>query len=205
MAKQSSRISLNPLRRQQRPPRGDAVSDAQLLERFLRTGDEGAFAVLVAWHGPMVLGVCRRVLRQTQDAEDAFQSTFLTLARKAARIGRRESVGGWLHTVAYRIAVRARVRSVQRMQRQRTLEDTPDDEPGVDPADRLTARELRQRLDAELEHIPEKFRVAFILCHLEGLTCAEAARCLGCPLGTVQSRVGRARERLRARLTPSDC
>jgi RNA polymerase sigma factor (sigma-70 family) len=176
------------------------VSDAQLLERFLRTGDEAAFTLLVAWHGPMVYGVCRRVLRQTQDAEDAFQSTFLTLARKASVIGCRESLGGWLRTVAYRIALRTKLRSCQRQQRQTALQDLPDDEPDGNPADRAAVQELRQRLDAELKLIPEEFRSAFILRHLEGRTCAEVAEHLGCPLGTVQSRLSRAREKLRARL-----
>jgi RNA polymerase sigma factor (sigma-70 family) len=170
----------------------------------LRTGDEAAFTLLVAWHGPMVFGVCRRVLRQTQDAEDAFQSTFLMLARKAAAIGRRASVGGWLRTVAYRTALRTKLRAFQRERRQASLYDLPHDEPEGHPADRMAAQEWRQRLDAELELIPEKFRAAFILCHLEGKTCAEVAEHLGCPLGTVQSRLSRARERLRARLTLSD-
>src|SRR5262245_13351716 len=95
------------------PPPG-GVSDAALLERFVRGGDEAAFEVLVWRHGPMVLGACRRVLRHEQDAEDAFQATFLTLARKAAEAGRRGSLGGWLYTVAYRIALRARQRQAAR-------------------------------------------------------------------------------------------
>jgi RNA polymerase sigma factor (sigma-70 family) len=175
--------------------------DGQLLERFLRQGDETAFAQLVQWHGPMVLGVCRRVLRHTQDAEDACQATFVVLAQKAAAIDCRESVGHWLYTVAYRIALRLKRRTTRRSQRQRPLDEALDGQPGSAPPEQAVARELRQWLDAELQQIPEKYRTAFMLCHLEGKTSEEAAAYLGCPRGTVQSRIGRARERLRARLT----
>src|SRR5262245_11670071 len=98
------------IRREAAPDAGDAASDAQLLERFVAARDEEAFAALVARHGPMVLGVCRRVLGEAHDAEDAFQAAFLILARKAASAARHRSVGGWLHTVAYRVALRARAR-----------------------------------------------------------------------------------------------
>jgi RNA polymerase sigma factor (sigma-70 family) len=151
-------------------------------------------------HESMVFGVCRRVLRHTQDAEDACQATFLVLARKAGGIGRGESLSGWLYTVAYRIALRFKRRSARRAC-PRPLDDVLDAEPGGEPSDQAAARELRQWLDAELRQIPEKYRTAFRLCHLEGKTSEEAAAHLGCPRGTVQSRVGRARERLRARLT----
>lgn len=177
------------------------VSDTELLERFLAERDEAAFELLVWRHGPMVFAVCRRVLRHTQDAEDASQAAFLLLARKAGEIGRRESVGGWLYTVAYRLALRAKSQSSRHARRRRTLQDIADDEPGGDPAEQLAWRELSQLLDAELSRIPEKYRTAFILCHLEGKSCEEAAAYLGCPRGTVQSRVGRARQRLRQQLT----
>ncbi len=165
-----------------------------MLDRYLRLGDEAAFELLMNWHGPRVFNVCRRVLRHTQDAEDAFQATFLMLARKAADIGRRESISGWLCTVAFRIALRVKLRSDRRTQRQRPLGDVPDHAPGGDPAERTAWRELRQILDAELRQVSPKYRAAFILCHLEGKTCEEAAEHLGCPRGTVQSRVGRARQ-----------
>jgi RNA polymerase sigma factor (sigma-70 family) len=177
-----------------------SLTDAQLLERFLQQRDAAAFEMLMRRHGPMVFGVCLRVLRHAQDAEDALQATFLTLARKVAKISRRESVGSWLGTVAYRIALRLKMQSAQRTQHQRPLQDVLDDEPDSDPVERTAWRELRQRLDAELDQVPEKYRAAFILCQLEGKSCAEAAKCLGCPRGTVQSRVGRARACLRARL-----
>jgi RNA polymerase sigma factor (sigma-70 family) len=175
-----------------------------LLERFVQQRDEVAFGVLVRRHGPLVFGVCRSVLGHTEDAEDASQATFLTLARKAGSISRGGSVGGWLYTVAHRIAQRARARAAWRTDRQRPLQDVPDDQRSGDPADRMTSRELGRLLDSELSRIPEPFRAAFVLCHVEGKTCTEAARHLGCPRGTLQSRVGRARERLRARLALCD-
>ena len=192
---------LEHVQRRLRPSMSGAVSDAQLLERFLQKRDEAAFELLMWRHGPMVFGVCLRVLQHTQDAEDAFQAAFLMLARKAYSIGRRESVSGWLYMVAYRIALRARTRTIRRGRLEKPLDDLPIDDKNVDPADLSSWRELRQMLDAELSQIPEKYRTAFILCHLEGKTCDEAAEHLGCPRGTVQSRVGRARERLRARLS----
>ena len=192
---------LEHIQRRIRPSLAGVVSDAELLERFLQKRDEASFELLIWRHGPMVYGVCRRVLQHTQDAEDAFQATFLMLARKAATIGKRDSVSGWLYTVAYRIALRAKGRSSRRNQTERPLDDLPIDIKSSDPADLTAWRELREMLDAELSQIPEKYRTAFVLCHLEGKTCDEAADHLGCPRGTVQSRVGRARERLRARLT----
>jgi RNA polymerase sigma factor (sigma-70 family) len=192
---------LEHIQRRMRPSLAGVVSDAELLERFLQKRDEASFELLVWRHGPMVYGVCRRVLQHTQDAEDAFQATFLMLARKAASIGKRDSVSGWLYTVAYRIALRAKGRSNRRNQVERPLDDLPIDAKSGDPAELTAWRELREMLDSELSQIPEKYRTAFVLCHLEGKTCDEAADHLGCPRGTVQSRVGRARERLRARLT----
>jgi RNA polymerase sigma factor (sigma-70 family) len=192
---------LEHVQRRLRPSFSGVVTDAQLLERFLHERDEAAFELLMWRHGPMVFGVCLRVLQHTQDAEDAFQAAFLMLARKAYSIGQRESVSGWLYMVAYRIALRARTRALRRGRLEKPLDDLPIDHKSCDPADLSSWRELRQLLDAELSQIPEKYRTAFILCHLEGKTCDEAAEHLGCPRGTVQSRVGRARERLRARLS----
>jgi RNA polymerase sigma factor (sigma-70 family) len=178
-------------------PRPGGLTDAQLLEQFVARRDAAAFEVLVWRHGPKVLGVCRRVLRHEQDAEDAFQATFLILVRKAKSIGARQSVGGWLSRVAYRAALRAKVMGDKRAARQTQVSDVP----AADRAADLVWRDLRPVLDEELDRLPAKYRVPFILCYVDGKTNEEAARELGCPKGTVLSRLAWARERLRARLT----
>jgi RNA polymerase sigma factor (sigma-70 family) len=183
---------LRQLRRVTAPKAAGGLSDAQLLERWLTQHDQAAFEVLVWRYGPLVLGVCRRLLRDA-DAEDAFQATFLALVRKAGSIGRRERVGSWLYKVAYRVALRA-ARSVRAAV---PLPEVP--VPGGESD--VLWRDLRPVLDEEVNRLPEKYRTAFVLCHLQGLTNAEAARELGCPLGTVLSRLAWARERLRQRLT----
>jgi RNA polymerase sigma factor (sigma-70 family) len=178
------------------PRPAGGLSDAQLLERFVRARDEAAFEVLVWRHGAMVLSVCRRLLRREHDAEDAFQATFLALVRKAASIGKREALGSWLYKVAYRVALRARaVPAVQ------PLPGGPQpDTSATEPSDDLLRRELQAALDEEVSRLPEKYRAAFVLCQLEGQTTAAAARSLGCPPGTVGTRLARARELLRRRL-----
>ncbi len=167
------------------------LADAELIRRYADTRDEAAFEVLVWRHGPMVWGTCCRVLRHRQDAEDAFQATFLALARSARAVGR-DSIAGWLHRVASNAALKVNAR------RRPTGELTPDvpGEPPGDPAD----RELAGVLDQELSRLPVHYRAAFVLCCLEGMTNAEAARELGCPVGTVDSRLHAARARLRDRL-----
>jgi RNA polymerase sigma factor (sigma-70 family) len=182
------------------PGPAGGVSDAALLGRFVHAGDEAAFELLVWRYGPVVLGVCRRVLRHEQDAEDAFQATFLTLARQAGSISQRASLGGWLYTVAYRVALRARQRRAARGRREGPLEGEPPPGPGAGPAEELARREAGPLLEAEVARLPEKYRAAFVLCNLQGKTNAEAAELLGCPKGTVLSRLARARERLRRRL-----
>jgi RNA polymerase sigma factor (sigma-70 family) len=179
-----------------RAPGADGPSDADLLQGFISRRDEQAFAALVQRHGPMVLGVCRRLLRDPQEAEDAFQATFLVLVRKAGAIGRRELVGNWLYGVAYRIAVRARAHAARRRARRRPLTDMPTAEPPCP----LTNQELHAVLDEEVQRLPAKYRSAFVLCCLEGKTCTEAARALGRPKGTVTTWLSRARQRLRTRL-----
>jgi RNA polymerase sigma factor (sigma-70 family) len=191
---------LEHLQGRMRPPQPTCVNDAQLLDLFVRQHDPAAFEELMRRHGPMVYAVCRRVLRHVQDVEDAFQTVFLQLARHATSVGKRGSVGGWLYTVAYHLAERNRTRSARRGQMEQPLSEPPIDARGLDPADAAAWRDLRRFLDAALDEVPEKYRTAFVLCHLEGLSCEEAAAHLGCPLGTVQSRVGRARQRLRALL-----
>src|SRR5262249_30444525 len=155
--------------------------------------DEGAFAALVARHGAMVLRVCRWVLRQEQDAEDAFQATFLVLARNTASIRQRDTVGDWLHGVAYRTAMKAKRGAARR----RSLEAgrrawTPG--AGRSPP----WDDVQAVLDDELRGLPEPFRAAFTLCVLEGKTGPQAAAELGCSEGTVASRLARARGPLSA-------
>jgi RNA polymerase sigma factor (sigma-70 family) len=172
-----------------------ADGDRQLLERFTAHGDTTAFAALVRRHGPMVLGVCRRVLRDPHAADDAFQATFLLLVRKAGSLRRPDALGPWLYGVARRTALKTRTLLARRRARERPLVDRP-----VVPADDLTWRDLRPILDDLIAGLPAKERGPVVLCDLEGLTQSEAARQLGCPPGTVATRLTRARQRLRARL-----
>src|SRR5438067_7096191 len=184
-----------------RSPRGPVSqpadgSDAHLLGRFVQHRDEEAFATLMGRHGPMVLGICRRVLRDQQDAGDVFQATFLVLVRKAASLGRPESLGNWLYGVAYRIALQARAGAA----RWRALERQVANVPAPEPVDEKVWDELRPLLDEEINRLPEKYRAPVVLCYLEGKTYAEAARLLGWTKGTVSGRLARARDLLRPRL-----
>jgi RNA polymerase sigma-70 factor (ECF subfamily) len=179
---------------------GEELPDEQLLHRFVRLGDQSAFTALVRRHGPMVLGVCRRVLRHAQDAEDAFQATFLVLVHKAATLAQPNLLAAWLHGVAYRTALHARGRMVLRGQRER--EAASMSPVGAEP-DR-TWDELREQLDAELQRLPECYRAPLVMCYLEGKTNIEAARLLGWPPGSMSARLNRARELLRDRLTELD-
>src|SRR5262245_58582493 len=179
-------------------PAGAAdATDGQLLERFVARRDEGAFAALVRRHGPMVLAVCRRVLRDEDAAEDAFQATFLVLARRAGSVGRPGLLGNWLYGVACRTALKARAGAARRRAREGPLVDVP---AGEAPPEALR-QELRGVLDEELGRLPEKYRVPLVLCYLDGMSHEEAARVLGCPRETVSTRVARGREWLRGRLT----
>jgi RNA polymerase sigma factor (sigma-70 family) len=190
------RTLIHCLRRLADPHQAGGLEDAQLLERFISTRDEAAFEVLVWRHGPMVLNVCRRLLHHTQDAEDAFQATFLTLVRKAASIRKWETVAGWLYRVAYRVAIRARAQSARRAQ----IEHQARPAPPKDCVDEVVWRDLRPVLDEAVNRLPDKYRTPIVLCYLQGKTHQEAARQLGCPLGTVVSRLARAREQLRTYL-----
>jgi RNA polymerase sigma factor (sigma-70 family) len=176
----------------------DGTADAQLLERFLHGRDEAAFELLVWRHGPMVLGVCRRLLANPHDADDAFQATFLVLARKAGSIGKRGSVGSWLYKVAARVARRARSAARRRAVREQPAENLALLDPRA-PADPVW-RELRGVLDDELGRLPEKYRAPIVLCYLEGRTNAEAAQQLRCPPGTIKTRLAYARRLLAERL-----
>jgi RNA polymerase sigma factor (sigma-70 family) len=171
-------------------------TDRQLLTDFASGKDEEAFAELVRRHGPMVLGVCRQMLRNQHDAEDTFQATFLVLARKAGSIRSPEALPNWLYGVATRLAARNRVLASRRHAREVPLVDAPSREPrGADRKD-----ELWPLLSEEIGRLPDRYRIPFILCYLDGKTNEEAARVLKCAAGTVFSRLARARKRLRERL-----
>jgi cobalt-zinc-cadmium efflux system membrane fusion protein len=171
------------------------LPDHELVRRFLSHQDETAFAVLVERHGPLVLGVCRRLLRGTEDAEDAFQATFLVLVRKAGSITKRESVGSWLNGVACRVALKARSQAARRRAVERELRDLR----AAAPHGRVGS-DFGPALDEELSRLPDRYRIPLVLCYLEGKSTEEAARQIGCPRGTVLSRMARGREQLRRRL-----
>jgi RNA polymerase sigma factor (sigma-70 family) len=175
----------------------DETGDDELLARFRARRDETAFAELMRRHGPMVLGVCRRMLHDPNDADDAFQATFLVLVKRGGSLSVIHSVGDWLHGVAVRTALRARIEAAKRRQREREAAAMPASEV----SDEFLWSDLRPVLDEEIQRLPARYRAPFVLCHLEGKTNEEAARFLGCPKGTVLSRLARARERLRDRLT----
>jgi RNA polymerase sigma factor (sigma-70 family) len=172
------------------------LPEGQLVARFVQERDESAFEAIVSRHGPMVLGICRRLLDHPQDVEDAFQATFLVLVKKAGSLRDRDLLGNWLHGVAFRVATRSRRdRSRRRLRERLSAAETsmaPDDDGGD--------HELRFLLDAEVRRLPEKFRAPIILCYFEGMTHDEAAERLECPVGTVRSRMAKARELLRSRL-----
>jgi RNA polymerase sigma factor (sigma-70 family) len=196
--------SLSSILRKVRSFRGDdagAVSDGELLRRFQVQGDEAAFELIVWRHGPMVLGVCRRILRDEHLAEDTFQATFLTLAQKAGAIGVRDAIPGWLYTVAHRAALAARARQARRAIVEPLADLTGIDQPAYLQADETAENEERHLLRQEVDRLPDAFRSVIVLCCLEGRSQAEAAEQLGVPTGTVESRLVRGRERLRRGLT----
>jgi RNA polymerase sigma factor (sigma-70 family) len=172
-----------------------SVTDADLLEGFITRRDEAAFAALVRRHGPMVLGVCRRVLGNEADSEDAFQATFLVLVRKVASITPRGMVGNWLYGVANTTALKARAMRTKRLAKEREAAARPKPEGPAQTWERLSAL-----LDQELKALPDKYRAVIVLCDLEGKSLKEAARLIGCPLGTVGTRLARGRGLLSKRL-----
>src|SRR6516225_2718544 len=175
----------------------DTPNDAQLLKQFIEHRDESAFATIVQRHGLMVLGVCRRLVHDQHDAEDAFQATFLILARKAASIAKRELLANWLYGVAYNTALKATAASMKRRAKEKQVTEMPDlaaREPAV------KNDELLALLDRELSRLPEKYRLPIIFCDLEGKSRRQAARLLGCPEGSLSSRLTRAKAMLARRL-----
>jgi RNA polymerase sigma factor (sigma-70 family) len=185
------------LRRTVLVPEGAGLSDGQLLASFVERRDENAFEALLRRHGPMVLGVCRRMLGNDHDAEDAFQATFLVLARKAASVVPREALANWLYGVAHQTAIRARSLAVKRRMREKQV--TPMPEPAAPPRD--TWPDLARLLDRELSRLPDKYRLPVVLCDLEGKTRKQAAHQLGWPEGSLSGRLSRARALLAKRLT----
>jgi RNA polymerase sigma factor (sigma-70 family) len=192
----SGRLSvLRQLHRTALLPDGGPITDGQLLECFITRRDQDAFEALVRRHGPMVLGVCRRILRNAHDAEDAFQATFLVLVKKATSIGQRELVGNWLYGAAYRAALEAK--AARRRVRERQVSAVPESKAAKDADVWL---ELRPVLDQELSRLPDKYRVAVVLCDMEGRTRKDVARQLGIPEGTLSGRLTTARRMLAGRL-----
>src|SRR5262249_54094954 len=174
---------------------GAGLTDGQLLESYLRSREEGAFAALVQRHGPMVWGVCRRLLGNHHDAEEAFQATFLVLVHKAASIVPQEMVANWLYGVAHHTALKARALAIRRRLRERQVAQMPEPYREQDVAD-----DLRPLVDRELSRLPDKYRAVVVLCDLEGRTRQEVAPQLGLPEGTVASRLATARTMLAKRL-----
>jgi RNA polymerase sigma factor (sigma-70 family) len=170
--------------------------DGDLLERFLTHNDQAAFSALVHRHGPVVLGVARRVLGDLHAAEDVFQATFLVLVRRAGSIWKHKPLAGWLYGVAQRIALRARAKAAA----QRNLERRSEPMPQSEPLDDLTWQELRGVIDKEIAALPEKYRLPVVLCHLQGLSYDQAAKELGWQKSSLAKRLTKARELLRRRL-----
>jgi RNA polymerase sigma factor (sigma-70 family) len=175
---------------------GAEPTDGQLLEAFLSRRDAAALTAIVSRHAPMVWGVCRRILRNDHDAEDAFQAAFLVLVRRAASIASRDLLANWLYAVACQTARKARSTAARRRTREKQVAQMP--EPSVDTNE--PQLDLRSLLDQELSNLGDKYRALIVLCDLEGKTRAEAAHELGCPEGTVAGRLARAREMLAKRL-----
>jgi len=173
------------------------LGDRQLLERYLTRRDEAAFEALVNLHGPMVLGLCRRILRDPRDIEDAFQATFLVLVRKASAIRDRSLLANWLYGVALKVATRARASAIRRRGRETPMN-------GLEASAKPESTDLSgigQVLDQELSRLPGKYRVPLVMCYLRGQTHDQAAAELSWPVGTVRSRMARGRELLKQRLT----
>jgi RNA polymerase sigma factor (sigma-70 family) len=196
MAKSQFATVFRHLRRIIGLPGGEELPDGQLLDSFVHHHDEAAFERLVGRYGSMVLGVCRRLLNDPNDADDAFQATFLVLVRRAAALNKSAPLGSWLYGVAYRVAIKARASAARRRERERQTTDMSSHDPTAD----ASWREVRAVLDEELQHLPEKYRAPLVLCYLVGKTNEEAARELGCPAGSMWWRLDRARELLRTRL-----
>jgi RNA polymerase sigma factor (sigma-70 family) len=189
-------INVLPRLREATFPAHNAASDAELLERFISQRDEIAFEVLLRRHGPMVFAVCLRVLHHRQDAEDAFQATFLVLAHKASSVSPRSKLAGWLHGVAHKTALKARYRAIHRSEVEKRVPARSPDEMHLD----TNSNEVEAALDQEITGLPDRYRLPIILCDLEGRLRAEVAGILRCSEGTLSSRLTRGRRLLAERL-----
>jgi len=174
----------------------DDISDSELLRRYVESRDAQAFEALVGRYGKLVWGACRRRLKDAHAAEDAFQTTFLALARHAGTIRRGDALAAWLHRTAVRCSAAF---CNTRGSMIASLPDVP--ARGMDPAYMAASREFEEVIDAEIDLLPEPFRQTFVLCEVQQRSAAEAAKVLDCAVGTVESRLTRARQRLKARLT----
>ncbi|HEX5271995.1 MAG TPA: sigma-70 family RNA polymerase sigma factor, partial [Gemmataceae bacterium] len=195
MAQVQLGVVLRHVRKLAAAPAAEAA-DCALLERFVRRRDEAAFEALLARHGPLVLGACRRLLGDGADADDAFQATFLVLVRRAGSVRRAASLGPWLYGVATRVALKMRRAAARRHTHEGRAAMTARTDDGPEPAD-----DLRPVLDEELGRLPEKYRAALVACYLEGHTHAQAAARLGWPPGSVAKRLARGLDLLRGRLS----
>src|SRR2546421_1154300 len=184
------------------PLTAEASTDARLLGEFVRTRASDAFEQLVRRHGPMVLGVCQRMLHDGGDVDDAFQSVFLVLAHRAASIGRRELLANWLYGVAYRVGLRARAARWRIGRRETTMQAAATlTTSAPDPFQQAALSEARQLLDREINHLPRRYRKVIVLCYFQGMTKDQAALTLGTPAGTISTWLARARQMLAAAMT----
>lgn len=190
MARDPTRGSLSQIQRLHAVGTATGLSEGELLERFPARRDSAAFEALVARHGPMVLGVCKRHLRDVHAIDDAFQATFLILVRRADSIRDRSLLGNWLYGVARRVAIRARADAARR-----TTESLPVDIPADTEPSTAERAEAIAILDEEIARLARAFSAPIVLCALEGLTHEQAAERLRCPVGTIRSRLARGRDR----------
>jgi RNA polymerase sigma factor (sigma-70 family) len=195
MASENYRMVFRGIERVFRQGSQTGFSERELLGQ-LAAGDEGAFGALLTRYGPLVLGVCRRLLYDHRDVEDAFQATFLVLLRKAGTLRDADALGPWLYGVAYRVAARVRFNFARR----KAVESKGARPEAIEPASDLEQSELRAMIDEEVCRLPERYRRPVVLCYLEGRTHDEAARRLRCSTGSIRGRLDRARAKLRDRL-----
>ncbi len=173
----------------------EGVSDAHLLELFVSRKDDAAFEAIIKRYGLMVLGVCRRVLRDAHDVQDAFQATFMVFVRKAASLKNPELLGNWLYGVAYRAALKMRHAKLTRQHKERQVSAMP-------PSDRASiSDDVLAALDQEINNLPEKYRAPLVFCDLQGLSRTEAAKKLRWPVGTLNWRLAAARAKVAKALT----